>query len=89
MARIKVIPYEEAKGELITIYDELIVRRGKLSEVLKVYSLYPASVRSHVALFMDIMFSKTALSRAEKEMIAVVVSAANRCIYCQSHGFGN
>lgn len=34
---------------------------------------------------MDIMFSKTALTLAEKEMIAVVVSAANGCVYCQTH----
>lgn len=85
MARIKVIPHEEAKGELKTVYDELIAKRSKLSEVLKVQSFHPASIRSHVALFMDIMFSKTALSRAEKEMLAVVVSAANGCVYCKTH----
>lgn len=31
------------------------------------------------------MFSKTALTRGEKEMIAVVVSVANGCRYCQTH----
>jgi len=34
---------------------------------------------------MEIMFSKSELSRAEREMIAVVVSACNNCEYCQTH----
>ncbi len=85
MARIKVIEYEEANTELKATYDELIAKRGKLSEVLKIQSLHPASIQSHMAFYMDIMFSRTALSRTEKEMIAVVVSAANGCMYCQTH----
>jgi uncharacterized peroxidase-related enzyme len=31
------------------------------------------------------MFSQSPLTRAEREIIAVVVSAANGCKYCQSH----
>lgn len=85
MARIHVTPYEEAGTQLKEVYDELIAKRGQLSEVLKVQSLHPASIRSHVNFYMDIMFCKTALSRAEKELIAVVVSAANGCLYCQTH----
>jgi uncharacterized peroxidase-related enzyme len=34
---------------------------------------------------MSIMFKKSPLSRAEREMIAVVVSAGNNCEYCQIH----
>ncbi len=85
MARINVIQYDAAEGELKTVYDDLITKRGQLSEVLKIQSLHPSSIRSHTTLYMDIMFSKTALSRAEKELIAVVVSVANGCVYCQVH----
>ena len=85
MARINIIDYKDAAGTLKSTYDELIEKRGKLSEVLKIQSLHPASISSHVNFYMDIMFSKTALSRAEKELIAVVVSVANGCVYCQTH----
>lgn len=85
MARIKVTQPEEAEGVLKNIYDTLIEKRGKISEVLKIQSLHPQSIQSHLNLYMDIMFGKTSLSRAEKEMIAVVVSVANGCVYCQSH----
>lgn len=85
MARIKVIQYHAAEGELKSIYDDLIVKRGQLPEVLKIQSLHPSSIKSHTAFYMDIVFSKSALSGAEKEMIAVVVSDASGCIYCQTH----
>jgi len=85
MARIKVIQHEEAEGELKNVYDNLLAKRGQLSEVLKVQSLHPSSIKSHTAFYLDIMFSKSALSREEKEMIAVVVSVANGCLYCQTH----
>ncbi len=85
MARIGIIEYEEAGCELKAVYDELLARRGKLSEVLKVQSLHPPSIRSHVGFYMDVMFHKTALTRAEKELLAVVVSVANGCLYCQTH----
>lgn len=85
MPRIKVIQPEAAEGALQEIYSTLIEKRGKISEVLKIQSLHPQSIQSHLNLYIDIMFSKSSLSRAEREMIAVVVSVANGCIYCQIH----
>lgn len=36
-------------------------------------------------LYMEIMFTRSELSRAQREMIAVVVSITNNCSYCTSH----
>jgi uncharacterized peroxidase-related enzyme len=85
MSRIKVIPYDESTGRLREIYDSLISKRGKLADVHTIQSLRPESIVKHVDLYMEIMFSKSELSRAEREMMAVVVSAANGCEYCQLH----
>lgn len=85
MARIKVIQHEEATGRLEEIYDDLVNTRGKLADVHKIQSLRPESIVKHMDLYMEIMYSKSKLSRAEREMIAVVVSAANECEYCQVH----
>jgi uncharacterized peroxidase-related enzyme len=85
MARIKVIAHVEAEGRLKAIYDEIIVKRKKLAEVHKIQSLRPESIVKHMDLYMEIMFSKSTLSRTEREMMAVVVSAANKCTYCQAH----
>jgi uncharacterized peroxidase-related enzyme len=85
MARIKVLGYKEATGKLKYIYDDLIKKRGKLANVLTIQSLRPESIINHADLYMEIMFTKSELSRAEREMIAVVVSAGNNCSYCQIH----
>ncbi|MBO6516678.1 MAG: peroxidase-related enzyme [Bacteroidia bacterium] len=85
MARIHVTQYEEAEGRLKEIYDDLIQKRGKLADVHMIQSLRPESIVKHMELYLEIMFSKSELSRAEREMIAVVVSASNQCEYCQQH----
>jgi uncharacterized peroxidase-related enzyme len=85
MSRIKVIEYNEATGKLKEIYDQLIASRGKLADVHTIQSLRPKSIVKHMDLYLEIMFSKSELSRAEREMMAVVVSQANGCQYCQKH----
>ncbi len=85
MARINVIQYQDASGRLKDIYDELIAKRGKLAEVHTIQSLRPESIVKHIDLYLEIMFTKSDLSRAEREMIAVIVSVCNQCEYCQIH----
>ncbi|MBW6481633.1 MAG: peroxidase-related enzyme [Vicingaceae bacterium] len=85
MSKIKVIQPEEAEGRLLEIYTDLIAKRGKLAEVHKIQSLRPESIVKHMDLYLEIMFSKSDLTRAEREMMAVVVSASNNCFYCQIH----
>ncbi len=85
MAYIKVIPHEESLGTLRNIYDDLIKKRGKLAAVHQIQSLNPESIVGHMDLYMTIMFGKSPLRRAHREMIAVVVSTANECLYCIRH----
>ena len=54
---------------------------GGLAHILAVQSLHPEGLESHRAHYRSIMFGKSPLSRAERESIAVVVSAANDCFY--------
>ncbi|OIP84936.1 MAG: peroxidase [Porphyromonadaceae bacterium CG2_30_38_12] len=85
MSRIKVIDYEESTGRLRAIYDDLIKNRGKLADVHTIQSLHPESIVAHMNLYIEIMFNHSELSRAEREMIAVVVSVNNGCNYCRTH----
>jgi uncharacterized peroxidase-related enzyme len=85
MAYIKVIQPEEAEGKLKQIYEDLVASRGKLAEVHKIQSLRPESITAHMNLYLEIMFSKSELNRAEREMMAVVVSNCNKCNYCIKH----
>lgn len=85
MARIKTIDYKEATDGLKEIYDGLIKSRGQLANVHTIQSLRPLSIVAHMGLYMEIMYSKSDLSRAERELIASVVSISNSCKYCTIH----
>jgi len=85
MANIEVVEYNQADGRLKEIYDHLIKTRGKLASVHKIQSLNPETIMLHMDLYMGIMFGASPLKRYQREMMAVVVSKANDCDYCQVH----
>lgn len=82
---IKVINEDDASGELKNVYEQIGSARGKLSNIMKIHSLMPDTMIKHLELYLSIMFSKTNLSREEKEILAVVVSKNNNCDYCVNH----
>ena len=60
---------------------------GFVPNVLSTYSLKPQRLRNFMAMYNEIMLSSSGLSKLEREMVAVVVSSANRCYYCLvAHG---
>ena len=85
MAYIDVIQPDQAEGRLKEIYDEIESTRGQIAEVHKIQSLNPETIVNHMDLYMSVMYAKSPLRRATREMIAVVVSMANNCEYCQTH----
>ena len=85
MSWINEIEVSEAEGRLADMYKELVEKRGKVSNVLKVHSLNADAMGNHLDLYMTLMFGRSGLSRAEREAIAVVVSAENECEYCVKH----
>lgn len=85
MSWIDEIEIDDADGKLADMYAELIEKRGKVSNILKVHSLNADAMGDHLDLYMTLMFGKSGLSRAEREAIAVVVSAGNDCAYCVNH----
>ena len=85
MSWIEEVEVSEAEGKLAETYAALVKQRGKVSNILKVHSLNPDAMGNHLDLYMTIMFGKSGLSRAEREAIAVVVSASNDCDYCVNH----
>lgn len=85
MSWIDEIDEQQASGELAKIYKELSEKRGKVANILKVHSLNPNALRAHLDLYMALLFGRSGLSRADRESIAVVVSASNDCAYCVNH----
>lgn len=81
MAWIKVVSEEAADGELAEQYSQLVEPWGGVDNILKIHSLNPESLRSHVVVYKTLMYGKSPIKRPQREMIAVVASAANRCVY--------
>jgi uncharacterized peroxidase-related enzyme len=60
---------------------------GFVPNVLQAYSHDMAKLEAFAAFYNDLMLAASGLSKLEREMIAVVVSAENRCFYClAAHG---
>ena len=49
--------------------------------ILRIHGVHSRTMRQHYDLYMQLMYGKGPLSRIQREMIAVVVSAANKCRY--------
>ena len=82
MPWIKQIDECEATGPLATLYEQLGAGDNRqVANILKVHSLHPDVLAAHLQLYRTIMFGQSGLSRVQREMIAVVVSATNACDY--------
>lgn len=81
MPWIKVIPEHAATGRLKRLYDKLIEPWGGVDHIMTIHSLDPRSLLGHLALYRAVMRGSADLSKIQREMIAVTVSAANRCHY--------
>ena len=73
--------------DLQVLWRKCVEKLGFVPNVFSTYSLKPKRLRNFMAMYNDIMLSESGLSKLEREMIAVVVSSANRCYYCLvAHG---
>lgn len=71
----------EAEGRLLKLYEGVRRFSGKVPYVIKAFSLRPGVLSRHMPLYREIMFSEGELTRAEREILAVVVSSTNGCRY--------
>lgn len=81
MAWIKTIGPKDATGELRKEYSRAVKRAGKVFNILKIQSLNPETLHASMGLYLATMHAPSGLSRAERELLAVVVSWANNCFY--------
>ena len=81
MAWIEMIDEEDAEGALKEAYDQLVEPWGGVDNIMKIHSLNVRSLWAHFELYKTMMYGRSALRRAQREMIAVIVSAINKCHY--------
>jgi alkylhydroperoxidase family enzyme len=49
--------------------------------ILRIHGVHSRMMRLHYDLYVEVMRGPSPLSRVQREMLAVAVSAANRCHY--------
>jgi uncharacterized peroxidase-related enzyme len=60
---------------------------GLIPNVLLAHAFDQDKLRAFMGLYNDLMLAPSGLTKAEREMIAVAVSAQNACVYClTAHG---
>jgi uncharacterized peroxidase-related enzyme len=82
MAWIRTISENEATPPLSDLYRRMRdPKTGAVDNILKVHSLLPETLEDHFNVYFTLMHKRGALTRKQREMIAVVVSSINRCRY--------
>jgi alkylhydroperoxidase family enzyme len=81
MPWIEQIPFEEADGLLKEQLDAAMERAGRIWHIVHVMSLNPEALRDTIAFYRTVMMGESPLSRAQREMLATVVSAELECHY--------
>ncbi len=82
MAWIKTVAPGDATGLLGRVYESATRRAGKVFNIIRLQSLRPRVLRGSTQLYMELMHNaEGGLNRAQREMIATVVSRTNGCFY--------
>jgi len=87
ISRLSVPNEQTLPDDIQAMFAEMRTKPGFVPNVYQAYSLRPQQLRGFIALYDAIMTETSGLTKAEREMIAVAVSAQNHCFYClTSHG---
>ena len=81
-AWIKTISLDEAPSDLKAQYKRVLdPQTNRLDAIMEVHSLHPAGLDAHFSLYSAVMKGTEALSAADREMVALIVSQLNECHY--------
>jgi uncharacterized peroxidase-related enzyme len=73
--------------DIAELFAKCDAKLGLVPYVLRAYAFAPDKLRAFGAMYNDLVLGESGLTKLEREMIAVAVSAENRCWYCLvAHG---
>ena len=81
MAWIEIVSPHRAAGILARQYAAARKRAGRIWNIVSVMSPNPRVLRAAMGLYTELMQGPSPLDRGRRELLAVVVSAANGCVY--------
>jgi len=84
---LPVIEKSELDADVQEAFSFLEQEHGMIPNVLKAYTFDQQKLRPFMQMYNDLMLADSPLTELEREMIGVVVSSTNRCLYCLvAHG---
>ena len=81
MPYIDIIPLKRATGLLKKQYEAALARAGRIWGIVSIMSSNPRAMKVSMDFYKTLMYGPSPLSRCQREMLAVVVSATNHCVY--------
>ena len=81
MPYIDIIPLKRATGLLKKQYEAALARAGRIWGIVSIMSLNPRAMKVSLDFYKTLMYGPSPLNRGRREMLAVVVSATNHCVY--------
>jgi uncharacterized peroxidase-related enzyme len=80
-------PQAKLPADLQAYFDKCQDKLGFVPNVLRAYAFDAGKLKAFIDMVDDLMLADSGLSKVEREMIAVAVSAVNHCHYClTAHG---
>ena len=78
---IDIVPLKRATGLLKKQYEAALARAGRIWGIVSIMSPNPRAMKVSMDFYKTLMYGPSPLSRGQREMLAVVVSATNHCVY--------
>lgn len=80
-------PQAELDADLSAYFDKCLEKLGFVPNVLRAYAFDMVKLKAFIDMADNLMLADSGLTKLEREMIAVAVSAVNHCHYClAAHG---
>jgi uncharacterized peroxidase-related enzyme len=81
MPYIKQVEDDEAEGAAKRELDKAYKRAGRVWNIVRIMTPNPEVMRTSMDMYIALMYGESPLSRAQREMLATVVSKVNDCHY--------
>src|SRR5262249_49705116 len=82
IARLRVPGEEDVPEEVKELWAAPLEKLGFVPNVMRTFALRPSHMLAWWAHYDELLRGESGLTKPQREMIAVVVSATNRCHYC-------
>lgn len=81
MPYIEQFTLERAKGLVKQELEKAVKRAGRVWNIVQIMSQNGRVMKASMEMYGATMFAESPLSRQQREMLAVVVSKINHCLY--------